>query len=156
SKNRKDWKPDPNRFIDGSIFLRVNQPIYASPPVIDSGVDDPAPRRIGFYEDVGLPVVPPPVAPEDDADSAEPEDDMSEYPPTEGPDDVRYDSDETIEWAVELIRKDLGENGLPKVGKFSDERAFLLIGKLRDGPKWGESLTRQTIARLLHEHWAPH
>jgi RecA-family ATPase len=156
SKNRKDWKPDPKRFIDGSIFSRVNQPIYASPPVLDSDVEDPAPRRLGLFEDIGLPVIAPPIATEQDADSNEPEGGDSGYVGIEGPDDVRYDSPETIEWAIELLRKDLGEKGFPKVGKFSDERAFRLIGKLRDGPKWGESLTRNMIAKLLHDHWAPH
>jgi hypothetical protein len=57
-----------------------------------------------------------------------------------GPEIVECDEPETISWAIELIQVDLAAHGALEVGKSSDKRTYALVGKLRDGPAWGQSL----------------
>jgi hypothetical protein len=79
-----------------------------------------------------------------------------ERKPADAPEHVELDDPETIEWAKEVLAADLAEHGEPIDGNGSDARTHAIIGTLRDGPRWGKSLSDGTIADLLHECWAPH
>jgi hypothetical protein len=82
----------------------------------------------------------------------------SDTPAADGPpeEELDWDAPETIAWAPGIIADELTKEGVPKQGAGSDDRVYRLAGKLKDGPRWGSALQDETIARLLHRHWAPH
>ena len=148
---------------DKSIYTPT-QPIYAAPPVLD-GIADPVPRRSGIIGLCGA-VVPPVAICAGKTDEVTIARDESTTTPhsisngaatelVHGPQTVVWDDPETIAWGTAIIEADVAEHGHPKIHERSDNRAYALIGKLKDGPAWGKSLKPETIAALLRAHWAP-
>ena len=138
---------DTNRKLAPGIDIRSTRGYVLAPPSIVEYPDGKVGRYEVESEDPALPL------PEGirSATKATPE-----RKPADGPESCELDEDATIAWAKKLLAKDLAEHGEPVEGEASDVRTHALIGTLRDGPRWGKSLSDDTIAELLHNHWAPH
>jgi hypothetical protein len=144
--SKKEKTDTERRILDGAIYT-PSQPIYAAKPVLEGGIDDPVQRRSGIQTFLGCPVFVPLVLASDDS--------KPKTKPAEGPESVIYDDPETIAWAMETIQRDVAEKGEPKDGEGSDPRFYNLAGVLRDGPRWGRSVSDEMIAALCKAHWQP-
>src|SRR5262249_50550463 len=61
-----------------------------------------------------------------------------------------------LEWANEVIAKDLRNHGKPEDGNGSDARAYRLAARLGDLAAEDQRLSAAAAATLMHQKWAPH
>jgi hypothetical protein len=143
--------------LDGAMY-QPERLIYLAKPNLADDVVDPVPQRSGII-DGAVVQVPEPDAMRPDGTGKvfeiKPEIPAAEGPPAH---EIVWDDPDTIAWAQRVIAEELAENGKPLDGEdtYSDNRAYELVGKLKDGRARGTSVKPDTIAMLLKQHWAPH
>lgn len=79
-----------------------------------------------------------------------------EHQPAPVPENITLDDAAAVAWAIEEIRRDLGEQGDPVEGEASDPRTYEFVNHLLDGPDIGHSLSEGVLIDLLADRWAPH